>query len=112
MSNTPLDHVAVPSTDLSRDVQFYQQLGFTLETLYDDWAMLRDKDGRGIALLDPHGKHPPHFGMKIDSVEELERLAKEHNRIVAPHRDGTYSAYLADPSGNEIEIIYYPQGRK
>ena len=112
MANTPLDQVAVPSTDLNRDVEFYRQLGFTLETFYDDWAMLRDRDGRGIALLDPHGKHPPHFGMKIESIEDLERIAREHNRVVAPHRDGSYSAYLADPSGNEIEIVYYPEGER
>lgn len=107
-TNTPLDHVAVPSQDLNRDVEFYQTLGFRLETLYHDWAMLRDRDGRGIALLAPNGKHPPHFGMRIDSLEELQQIAREHNRIVAPHRDGSYSAYLADPSGNEIELVYYP----
>jgi catechol 2,3-dioxygenase-like lactoylglutathione lyase family enzyme len=109
MAQTPLDHVAVFSRDMDRDINFYSQLGFTLETLYQDWAMLRDAEGRGIALLSPTGKHPQHFGMRIDSREELERIAGEHNRVVAPHRDGTVSAYLEDPSGNEIEIVYYPE---
>jgi catechol 2,3-dioxygenase-like lactoylglutathione lyase family enzyme len=108
MAQTPLDHVAVFSRDMDTDINFYSRLGFRLETLYHDWAMLRDNEGRGIALLSPTGKHPQHFGMRIDSIEELERIAKEHQRVVAPHRDGTVSAYLEDPSGNEIEIIYYP----
>ena len=109
MANTPLDHVAVESKDMERDIAFYGELGFRLETRYTDWAMLRDSEGRGIALLEPKGKHPPHFGMKINSREELERIAKAHHRVVAPHRDGTVSAYLEDPSGNEIEIVYYPE---
>lgn len=109
MANTPLDHVAVESKDMERDIEFYGELGFRLETRYTDWAMLRDSEGRGIALLEPKGKHPPHFGMKINSREELERIAKAQHRVVAPHRDGTVSAYLEDPSGNEIEIVYYPE---
>lgn len=109
MAQAPLDHVAVFSRDMQTDINFYSRLGFRLETLYHDWAMLRDGDGRGIALLSPTGKHPQHFGMRIDSLEELERLAEEHQRVVAPHRDGTVSAYLEDPSGNEIEIVYYPK---
>ncbi|MBI3654644.1 MAG: VOC family protein [Acidobacteria bacterium] len=118
MTQAPLDHVAVFSRDLNTDIIFYQQLGYELETLYHDWAMLRDGEGRGIALLSPTGKHPQHFGMRITSRDDLERLAREHNRVVAPHRDGTFSTYLEDPSGNEIELIYYPeseegeQGRK
>jgi catechol 2,3-dioxygenase-like lactoylglutathione lyase family enzyme len=108
MAQAPLDHVAVFSRDMDTDINFYSRLGFKLETLYHDWAMLRDHEGRGIALLSPTGKHPQHFGMRIDSLAELERIAKEHQRVIAPHRDGTVSAYLEDPSGNEIEIIYYP----
>ena len=46
-----VDHIAVESEDLRRDVREYERLGFRLETLYDDWAMLRDGRGFGVALL-------------------------------------------------------------
>ena len=46
-----MDHIAVESKDLERDVREYERIGFHLETLYQDWAMLRDGRGFGVALL-------------------------------------------------------------
>ena len=48
-----VDHVAVKSEDLERDVAEYQRPGFTVEPVYEDWAMLSDARGFGIALLPP-----------------------------------------------------------
>jgi hypothetical protein len=60
-----VDHIAVESEDLGRDVREYERLGFRVETMYEDWAMLRDARGFGLALL-PHGsKHPPHIGLRV-----------------------------------------------
>ncbi|MDT7807344.1 MAG: hypothetical protein QOJ70_1157, partial [Acidobacteriota bacterium] len=40
-----VDHIAVKSEDMQADVREYERLGFRVETLYEDWAMLRDARG-------------------------------------------------------------------
>lgn len=37
-----VDHIAVRTEDMEGDVREYERLGFRVETLYEDWAMLRD----------------------------------------------------------------------
>lgn len=108
MIDLPLDHIAVVSHDMDADVGFYSRLGFRLETRYGDWAMLRDGQGRGVALLVPGGKHPPHIALRAPSREALENLAREHKGRVNSHRDGSVSAYVRDASGNALEIVFYP----
>ncbi|HXG64155.1 MAG TPA: VOC family protein [Blastocatellia bacterium] len=108
MKNLALDHVAVVSHDLDADAEFYSRLGFRVETRYADWAMLKDGEGRGLALLAPGGKHPPHLAMRAPSRALLEELARERNSRVMEHRDGSLSIYLKDPSGNPFEVVYYP----
>ena len=78
-----MDHIAVNAADLEHDVAGYQRIGFTVETLYDDWAMLRDARGFGIALLAPGSKHPPHLGLRVESMEELEAAAAEAGLVFA-----------------------------
>lgn len=104
-----VDHLAVKCTDLARDVEEYKRLGFSLETLYEDWAMMRDARGFGIALLPPGSKHPPHIGLKVDTMEELEKAAAKEGRPVKPHRDGTSSFYTKGVGGQIVELIYYPE---
>lgn len=104
-----VDHLAVKCADLSESVEEYKRLGFTVETVYEDWAMMRDRRGFGIALLPPDSKHPPHIGMKVETLEELERAARRENRPVKPHRDGTSSFYTKGVDGNIVELIYYPE---
>jgi hypothetical protein len=103
-----MDHIAVESKDLQRDVQEYERIGFRLETLYDDWAMLRDARGFGIALLPPNSKHPPHFGLRVETREQLEAAAAREGRPVKEHRDRSVSFYTKGVSGQAVEVIYYP----
>ncbi len=103
-----VDHLAVKCSDLNKAVQEYKKLGFTVETLYEDWAMMRDAKGFGIALLPPNSKHPPHIGLRVETQEELEEAAKREGRPIKPHRDGTLSFYTKGIDGNVIELIYYP----
>ena len=103
-----MDHVAVSVQDLTNGVAEYERLGFTLETLYEDWAMLRDARGFGIALLPPGSKHPPHLGLRVDTREELEAAAQSEGRPVKEHRDKTLSFYTKGVSGQIVELIYYP----
>lgn len=103
-----VDHLAVKCENLNQSVEEYKRLGFTLETLYEDWAMVRDAKGFGIALLPPDSKHPPHIGLKVETMKELEAAAARENRPIKPHRDGTSSFYTKGIDGNIVELIYYP----
>ncbi len=102
-----MDHIAVNSEDLQRDVREYERIGFRLETLYHDWAMLRDGHGFGIALL--HGsKHPPHLGLRVETREALDEAAAREGRPVKEHRDRSVSFYTKGIGGQAVEVIYYP----
>ena len=106
-----VDHIAVESEDLRRDVREYERLGFRLETLYEDWAMLRDARGFGVALL--HGsKHPQHIGIRVESREALEEAARREGRPVREHRDRSVSFYTKGVGGRAVEVIYYPPDYK
>ena len=103
-----VDHIAVESEDLRRDVAEYVRIGFRLETLYDDWAMLRDARGFGVALLAPGSKHPPHLGLRVETREQLEEAARRERRPIKEHRDRSVSFYTKGVGGRALEVIYYP----
>ncbi|MBK9164736.1 MAG: VOC family protein [Acidobacteria bacterium] len=103
-----VDHIAVKSEDLAGDVEGYKQLGFEVESLFEDWAMVRDAKGFGIALLPPGSKHPPHIAMRVETMEELEAAAAKEGRPIKPHRDGTSSFYTKGVGGQIVELIYFP----
>jgi hypothetical protein len=107
-----LDHIAVKSEDINRDAAEYERIGFRVETLYDDWAMLRDARGFGIALLAPGSKHPPHMGLRVETREALEEAAAREGRPVKEHRDRSVSFYTKGVGGNAVEVIYYPPDYK
>ena len=103
-----VDHIAVESQNLQEDVKQYERIGFELETIYPDWAMLRDRRGFGIALLGPGSKHPPHLGLRVETREELEAAAARENRPVREHRDRSISFYTKGVNGLAVEIVHYP----
>ncbi|HEX8708140.1 MAG TPA: VOC family protein [Pyrinomonadaceae bacterium] len=103
-----MDHIAIRSEDLQADVREYERIGFRLETLYDDWAMLRDPRGFGIALLAPGSKHPPHLGLRVETREALEAAAASEGRPLREHRDRSVSFYTKGVGGQAVEVIYYP----
>lgn len=107
-----VDHVAVKCEDLKRDVREYERIGFRLETLYDDWAMMRDPRGFGVALLPPESRHPPHLGLRVETREELDEFARREGRPVKEHRDRTASFYTKGVGGQVVEVIYYPPDYK
>lgn len=105
-----VDHLAVKCGDLAEAVEEYKNLGFAVETIYEDWAMMRDARGFGIALLPPDSKHPEHIGMRVETMQELEAAAARENRPIKPHRDGTSSFYTKGVGkGKIVELIYYPE---
>ena len=107
-----VDHLAIKCDDLEKDVEEYKRLGFTVETMYEDWAMMRDARGFGIALLPPASKHPQHIGMRVETLAELEAAAAKENRPLKEHRDKTVSFYTKGIGGNVVELIYYPPDYK
>ncbi len=104
-----VDHLAIKCADLEKDVDEYKRLGFTVETVYEDWAMMRDANGFGIALLPPNSKHPAHIGLKVATLKELQAAAEKEGRPIKPHRDGTSSFYTKGVGGQIVELIYYPE---
>src|ERR671939_644843 len=107
-----VDHIAVASEDLKADVREYELLGFRVETMYEDWAMLRDARGFGVALLPPGSKHPQHIGIRVESREALEEAARREGRPVREHRDRPVSFYTKGVGGRAVEVIYYPPDYK
>ena len=107
-----VDHIAVKTEDLAADVREYERIGFRVETMYEDWAMLRDPRGFGLALLPPGSKHPPHIGLRVETREELEEAARREGRATKEHRDRTVSFYTKGVSGQVVEVIYYPPDYK
>ncbi|HWS89886.1 MAG TPA: hypothetical protein VN282_23160 [Pyrinomonadaceae bacterium] len=104
-----VDHIAVRTEDMEGDVRAYERLGFRVETLYEDWAMLRDARGFGVALLPPGSKHPQHIGIRVETREALEEAARrEGNRPVKEHRDRSVSFYTRGVGDRAVEVIYYP----
>lgn len=102
-----VDHIAVESQNVQADTREYERLGFHLETLYDDWAMLRDARGFGLALLGPGSKHQPHLGLRLESRQALETAASLEGRTPKTHRDNSVSFYTRG-AGRAVEVIYYP----
>lgn len=104
-----VDHLAVKTEDLKKDVAEYERLGFSVETHFDDWAMMRDPNGFGIALLPTGSKHPPHIALRVETRGELDAAAEKEGRPVKPHRDGTFSFYTKGVGGQIMELIWYPE---
>ena len=105
-----LDHVALQTPDIAGGVAFYQKQ-FGAQIIYQDasWAFLRIGQGK-LALVKPE-QHPAHVALRVD-LPQLEAIAAQHQQPVKTHRDGTCGIYIADPAGNQLELIYYPPDYK
>lgn len=91
------DHVAIKSTDIFRDVDWYcKNFECEIESIDPTWASLKTKCGTRIALVTP-SQHPNHIAFLQESKPPDD---------VKTHRDGTLSKYLKDPSGNVVELLW------
>ena len=93
-----LHHVAIAVGNIGEAVDWYRKT-FRCEIAYQDdtWAMLRFSNCN-LALVTP-GQHPPHLGFVTPS-----EIAESYGTLKG-HRDGTRSIYIADPSGNPVELF-------
>jgi catechol-2,3-dioxygenase len=99
------DHVAVNVTEINRSIEWYRS-NLQANVLYQDetWAFL-EAGGAKIALT-LKAQHPAHIAFDLGPNPPSEFLQK-----AKLHRDGSLSRYVADPDGNAIEWIHYPEKR-
>lgn len=102
--NFQFDHAAQVVPDIAEAVAWYQNLLPNVRVIHQDrtWAFI-EAGGVKIAFV-VRDQHPGHLAWRVDD-ETLERLAREHNKEIKPHRDRTRSFYLEAPGGTAIEII-------
>ncbi len=100
--------MAVASRDIAASVRWYVEM-LGAQVLYQDatWAFLQLGQGK-LALVTP-AQHPPHTAVRVDEAT-LEAAAVGTGKRVDRHRDGTKGIYIADPDGNQVELICYPPG--
>jgi catechol 2,3-dioxygenase-like lactoylglutathione lyase family enzyme len=99
MSNPQLDslhHVAISVKDIAESVTWYTS-NFRCTVAYQDstWALLTFANTQ-LALVIPE-QHPPHIAFSHPDAASFGPLKT--------HRDGTRSTYIADSSGNPVEIM-------
>lgn len=91
-----LHHIAISVNDVGQAVEWYTST-FKCEVAYHDstWALLKFGN-LSLALVIPE-QHPPHIAFTNDRAADFGPLK--------PHRDGTRSCYIQDPSGNAVELM-------
>jgi catechol-2,3-dioxygenase len=106
------DHVAFVVKNVAEAVNFYTSTFQDVEVLYLDesWAFIT-VGGTKIAFVIAE-QHPPHLAMRIDERVSFEAAAMQHGKKISVHRDLSESFYFSDPSGNMIEVMFYPEGYK
>lgn len=91
-----IHHVAISVKNIAEAVSWYTET-FRCTISYQDetWAMLEFANLRMALVI--ASQHPPHIGFVNAEAEKYGELKL--------HRDGTRSIYIADPSGNAVEIL-------
>lgn len=91
-----IHHVAIPVNDIVQSVSWYTS-NFACEIAHCDesWALLIF-DKFSVALVLPN-QNRPHFAVTREDVTVFGKPI--------PHRDGTSSVYVQDPSGNSVEML-------
>lgn len=108
-------HIALVVENVEQAAKFYNtNFGFEIMYIFDEWGMVR-KNKDDIAFIKKGSHHPPHFGLRVGSREEVDKAFDKLqtagiNILRGPklHRDDSYSLYFSDPDGNAVEIIYDP----
>jgi catechol 2,3-dioxygenase-like lactoylglutathione lyase family enzyme len=115
-----LRHLALRVHDLRAMEGFYVGLlGFEVEWRPDADNLYLTLRGDSLALhradaIAPRGSLD-HLGIAYSTSGDVDltcqRLAAAGTRVLEPprqHRDGAYSATLADPEGNNLQLICHP----
>lgn len=91
-----IHHIAIQIEDLEKSVEWYKS-NFDCEVVYRDesWSLIKFEN-ISLALVLPD-QHPPHFAVTRKDITAF--------GTPKPHRDGTSSVYIQDPSGNNVEML-------
>lgn len=123
-----LDHLNLSVRDFDETVEWYRRI-FDFELVEEGvqdgvrWGVIRG--GEAMLCIYEHPKHATpdldrtfgvsHFGLRIDDPEAWEALAEREGlellyggKLDWPH---SLAWYVADPTGYEIEICYWKQGK-
>lgn len=121
--HTGLRHLALYVQQLDACVHFYADiLGFKIVWQPDADNVYLSSGGDNLALhrapadFNPaKHQHLDHLGLFLTTAADVDAWHDylRANKVVikaAPkdHRDGTRSCYCADPDGNVVQMIYYP----
>lgn len=91
-----IHHIAIKVNNIQESIDWYcKHLKCTVAYQDESWGLLKFSN-ISLALVLPN-THPPHIGIPCDEPEKY--------GVVKPHRDGTASTYIPDPSGNYVEMI-------
>jgi len=122
-----LHHVALFVQKFDECANFYTQLlGMQIDWRPDGDNLYLTSGSDNLALHRAPSDFKPlkhqrldHIGFFLTNKEDVEEwyqfLVNYQVPILRPpkdHRDGTCSFYCADPDGNVIQMIYYPQSKK
>lgn len=101
---TGTGHIAIKVENVKKAAEFYEKnFGFEIKYLAEDWGIVR-KGKYDIAFINKNNEHhPPHFGLRVDSKNEVDRayeyLINGKVKILREpkeHRDKSYSFYFED----------------
>jgi catechol 2,3-dioxygenase-like lactoylglutathione lyase family enzyme len=97
-----IDHIALQVDDVKKSVEYYTS-NYDCSIIFEDdtWAFLQF-DNIKLALI-IEDQHPHHIGFAVDELKCADHITE--------HRDGSWSKYVQDPSGNNIELIKYKKDK-
>jgi len=118
-----LNHAVLFVSDLERARSFYTDvLGFTIAASEERFnaAFLRapgSENHHDLGLFETPGQKPPrgsvglyHLAWQVDRIEDLmpirDALSEADALTGQSHHGATISLYGADPSGNELEVMW------
>ena len=100
MSLDRIDHITLQVADVEASLRWYQS-SFRCELLQQDRFRARLRfENVELTLILP-SQEPPHLAFYREDAHTLGELR--------PRPDGRFSTFIADPTGNPIEIVGEPQ---
>jgi catechol 2,3-dioxygenase-like lactoylglutathione lyase family enzyme len=121
--NLGLHHVAIHVPDMQEAKRFYTDyLGFAVEREDPDQTtfLSTGTDSLTLMLADPERSgRPNHIGVmvpKVTDVPKWEKYFRDNGvaikREAEVYRDGSSGCSVADPGGNEVQILFHPQATR
>lgn len=101
-----IQHIAIRSGDPERLARYYEDV-FGWTRIASATGGVQMTDGRiNIAILDLGGEDGiDHFGVKLDSMDEVAAGLAKHNVKARPKPPGRAAEHgITDPDGNRIDL--------